>query len=165
MTTDDARPPHAATALPKTKRQHWMAVLARATAAELIAALTEADGDLAAGRGYERLKGPETGTVMIEGRAGGTGRRFNAGEATTTRAIIRLPDGVIGYAYTLGTDRRKTEVASLLDALLQRHDAKAEAIAAHVTRLGLAQAARRREASAKAARTKVEFFTVMRGHE
>ncbi|MBC7801444.1 MAG: phosphonate C-P lyase system protein PhnG, partial [Gemmatimonadaceae bacterium] len=53
-----------------------MAVLARATAKELTEA---ADGRLPA---YTRLRGPEAGLVMLQGRAGGTGQPFNLGEAS-----------------------------------------------------------------------------------
>lgn len=149
----------------KTERQRWMAVLARATTADLTAILVQVDRDLAAGSGYERLKGPETGTVMIEARAGGAGQRFNAGEATVTRAVVRLADGTLGFCYALGTDRRKAEAAALLDALLLRADAVSADVSGHVARLGETQAARRRAASVAAARTKVDFFTVTRGHD
>ncbi len=56
-----------------TPRQLWMAILARASRAE-IAEL--AGPDLPQ---HDVLKAPETGTVMVEGRAGGAGRRFNLG--------------------------------------------------------------------------------------
>ena len=40
---------------------------------------------------YRMLRWPETGLVMVRGRAGGTGTRFNVGEMTVTRcAAFRL---------------------------------------------------------------------------
>ncbi|WP_198418602.1 phosphonate C-P lyase system protein PhnG [Cryobacterium frigoriphilum] len=36
------------------------------------------------------LRGPEAGLVMVQGRIGGTGDRFNLGEATVTRATVML---------------------------------------------------------------------------
>lgn len=150
---------------PATDRQRWMAVLARASASELSDVLAAAAPHLADGRGYERLKGPETGTIMIEGRAGGAGRRFNVGEATATRAIVRLACGTMGFAYALGSDRRRCELAALLDGVLQRGDEAAGIAAGGVARLAHQQAERRLEASRRAAATKVDFFTVTRGHD
>eukprot|EP01136_Pigoraptor_vietnamica_P012465 Opistho-1_new@52415 len=96
-------------------RQHWMAVLARATRGEVDALLQQA-GPLPS---HEVLKAPETGTVMVEGRAGGAGRRFNLGEATVTRCVIRLESGAMGFSYALGRDGRKARLAAITDALLQ----------------------------------------------
>jgi alpha-D-ribose 1-methylphosphonate 5-triphosphate synthase subunit PhnG len=136
-----------------------MAVLARASRAEIEAL---AGPDLPE---HEIMKAPETGTVMVEGRAGGAGRRFNLGEATVTRCIVRLQDGAqagaMGFSYALGRDGRKARLAAILDARLQResdgtlHDG--------VARLAATQAAARDLASRKAAATKVDFFTLVRG--
>ncbi len=141
------------------ERRSWMAVLARASRAEIEAL---AGPDLPE---HEIMKAPETGTVMVEGRAGGAGRRFNLGEATVTRCIVRLQDGAqagaMGFSYALGRDGRKARLAAILDARLQResdgtlHDG--------VARLAATQAAARDLASRKAAATKVDFFTLVRG--
>ena len=71
---------------PKTDRQIWMAVLARAEA-KVLSAFFDANGGLPV---FQIMKPAETGTVMLEGRAGGSGRRFNAGDATMTRCVVRL---------------------------------------------------------------------------
>ena len=47
-------------------RQHWMAIIARASAAELVALLA----DTAPLDGYTLLRGPEIGLVMLRGRIG-----------------------------------------------------------------------------------------------
>jgi alpha-D-ribose 1-methylphosphonate 5-triphosphate synthase subunit PhnG len=149
----------------ETDRKRWMAVLARATRAELegvIGAALPANG---ARLGFARLKGPETGTIMIEGRAGGGGRRFNLGEATVTRAVVRLSCGTLGFSYALGTDHRKAELAALLDGVLQKSDETAAGVLAHVDALARSQDQRREDRSRKAAATKVDFFTVTRGHD
>ena len=39
---------------------------------------------------YRMLRWPETGLVMVRGRAGGTGTRFNVGEMTVTRCAVQL---------------------------------------------------------------------------
>src|SRR6187402_2673573 len=108
MTADTAEKTRSET----TQRQRWMAVLARASRAE-IAELVGPDVPR-----HDILRAPETGTVMVEGRAGGAGRRFNLGEATVTRCIVRLSSGRMGFSYALGRDGRKARLAALLDARL-----------------------------------------------
>ena len=139
-------------------RQHWMAVLARATQGEIDALLQQA-GPLPT---HELLKAPETGTVMVEGRAGGAGRRFNLGEATVTRCVVRLSNGRMGFSYALGRDGRKARLAALLDARLQ-DEAEGSGLHQGVATLAAQQSAARDLASRKAAATKVDFFTLVRG--
>jgi alpha-D-ribose 1-methylphosphonate 5-triphosphate synthase subunit PhnG len=134
-----------------------MAVLARASRDELEA--LRAGATIPA---YEILKAPEVGSVMVEGRAGGTGQRFNLGEATVTRCV-RTERGTMGHAYALGRDRAGAEIAAVLDALLQVETAGG-ALHQAITKLRAAQAARRETSSRKAAATKVEFFTLVRGN-
>jgi alpha-D-ribose 1-methylphosphonate 5-triphosphate synthase subunit PhnG len=132
-----------------------MATLARASrdeVASLLGALPE----------HEVLKAPETGTVMVEGRAGGAGGRVNHGEATVTRGVVRLPNGRMGFSYALGRDHRKARLAALLDARLQDAAAGSE-LARGIVTLAARQATARDLASRKAAATKVDFFTLVRG--
>ncbi|SFC94772.1 alpha-D-ribose 1-methylphosphonate 5-triphosphate synthase subunit PhnG [Bosea sp. CRIB-10] len=139
-------------------RQHWMAVLARATQGE-IDALLQQTGPLPT---HELLKAPETGTVMVEGRAGGAGRRFNLGEATVTRCVVRLDSGAMGFSYALGRDGRKARLAAITDALLQG-EIETGPLRRGVFALAQKQQAARELASRKAAATKVDFFTLVRG--
>ena len=63
-----------------------------------------------------------------------------------------------------GRDKAHAERAALVDALMQ--GPKAEALrAAVIAPLAEAEAAARRERAAKAAATKVEFFTMVRGED
>ncbi len=64
-----------------------MALCGQARSEELRRALTQ----LGATDTVEDLRPPETGLVMTRGRIGGDGRPFNLGEATVTRAAVRLP--------------------------------------------------------------------------
>lgn len=143
------------------ERQRWLAALARADRASLAAALADVDtaGDTT---GEELVRAPEIGTVMLEGRAGGTGRRFNLGEATVTRCVVRL-GGKLGFAYALGRDTEKARLAARLDALLQDPARRPDLMARVIAPLERAEAARRDLAARKAAATKVEFFTLVRG--
>jgi alpha-D-ribose 1-methylphosphonate 5-triphosphate synthase subunit PhnG len=138
-----------------------MSVLALASAAEL-EACWDAVGEPPR---YRMLRRPETGLVMVRGRAGGTGMRFNLGEATVTRCAVELPQGTVGVAYVRGRDHRHAELAALLDALLQDPARRDELERRVIVPLAEAHAARRRAAAERVAPTRVEFFTLVRGDE
>jgi alpha-D-ribose 1-methylphosphonate 5-triphosphate synthase subunit PhnG len=95
-------------------RQAWIALLSRAPLALLETALGSH-----AHESPDWLRPPETGLVMVHGRAGGTGDRFNLGEATVTRCALRLGAGPVGVAYVLGRSHRQAHLAATADALLQ----------------------------------------------
>lgn len=138
-----------------------MSVLALAPAVEL----EESWRAVADPPRYRMLRWPETGLVMVRGRTGGTGTRFNLGEMTVTRCAVQLEGGAVGVAYVRGRDRRHAELAALLDALLQdpeRRDALERAL---VAPLAAAEAARRQAAAERVAPSRVEFFTMVRGEE
>ena len=109
---------------------------------------------------HEWLRPAETGTVMVRGRTGGSGAPFNMGEMSVTRATVRLSDGTVGFGYVAGRAYRKAELAALLDAACQRDDALAGQL---LPPLKNALDSKRDTASRKAAATKVEFFTLVRG--
>jgi alpha-D-ribose 1-methylphosphonate 5-triphosphate synthase subunit PhnG len=111
---------------------------------------------------HESLRTPENGLVMVRGRMGGDGAPFNLGEATVTRAAVRLASGETGFAYVLGRDARKAQLIAICDAMLQSKDS-ALALDAVVAPLEQAMLARRHETDAETAATKVNFFTLVRG--
>ena len=137
-------------------RKHWMSVLARASAADIRAQL-DAAGPLPA---HIRLRGPESGLAMVRGRAGGTGTAFNLGEMTVTRCTVRDPDGRLGHAMVAGRDMVQAELAAALDAALQDPARQAVLQAAVIAPLHAAQQAARDAVAAKAAATRVAFFTL-----
>ena len=112
---------------------------------------------------YRLVRGPETGLVMIRGRAGGGGKPFNLGEATVTRATIRLATGEVGHSYALGRDGEKAVRAALLDALWQREPERIET--AVLAPLRTAAAVADAKVSAETAATRVNFFTMVRGDD
>jgi len=142
-----------------TARQHWMGILARATGNDVAALLARIEPQPS----YELIKRPETGTLMLEGRAGGAGQRFNMGEATMTRCVIRLSDGTMGFSYALGRDRKKAEQSAVLDAVLQSNESEAAMLHDGINAMAQSQSEQRDQASRKAAATKVNFFTLVRG--
>jgi alpha-D-ribose 1-methylphosphonate 5-triphosphate synthase subunit PhnG len=151
-------------------RRAWMAVLARTPRADLEAALERALHDIPR-PAYDWLRPPEIGLAMVRGRIGGSGDPFNLGEATVTRATLRLRVTVdaaaaaptVGVACHLGRDRRRAELAALADALLQMPTHHAALHRQVIEPLAAQQAAHRAERRQDAAATRVEFFTMVRG--
>ena len=111
------------------------------------------------------VRGPETGLVALRGRIGGGGSPFNFGEATATRATVRLENGTIGHSVILGRDRTKVRLAAIVDALAQDPD-----LADRIDKdligplLALSKAADERR-MAETAATRVNFFTMVRGED
>ena len=129
----------------KSPRQRWMAILARASLAELEAHLASCP-DLPA---FTVLRGPQAGLVMLRGRAGGAGEAFNLGEMTVTRCTVRNAGGEVGHAYVKGRDKPQAELAARLDAALQDpawHDLLEARVVAPVARARRRAAPRRRRA-------------------
>ena len=114
---------------------------------------------------YELLRGPETGLVMVRGRAGGGGAPFNFGEVSVTRATVRLETGQIGHAYALGGDAEKVTQAAIIDALWQLPEQRADVEAKIIEPLRKLKAAADLKAAKEAAATKVNFFTMVRGDD
>ena len=113
--------------------------------------------------GFVWLRPPQTGLVMVQGRIGGEGGPFNLGEVTVTRCVLRLDQGTVGHATVQGRDKTHARHAALSDAVWQTDPAGVEA--AILTPLRDAETARRAARAAKAAATKVEFFTLVRGED
>jgi alpha-D-ribose 1-methylphosphonate 5-triphosphate synthase subunit PhnG len=142
----------------QAQRQAAMAVLAHSDAAEIARHL----GGLAP-PAHENLREPENGLVMVRGRIGGDGAPFNLGEATVSRAAVRLATGEVGFGYTLGRDRQKAQLIALCDALIQTVE-HAESVEAQVLApLRAAMASERNRKAAETAATRVDFYTLVRG--
>ncbi|MEW2919256.1 phosphonate C-P lyase system protein PhnG [Ruegeria sp. ANG10] len=141
-------------------RQEWMGLLARASEDSLLALWGEVEQQ----PDFDWLRNPEVGGVMVRGRTGGTGAPFNLGEMTVTRCSLVLQDGTVGHGYVQGRSKRKAKVAALIDALMQTGAAdeiRARVIAPLSQQMQASKTAR----AAKAAATKVEFFTMVRGED
>lgn len=111
---------------------------------------------------HELLRAPEIGTVMVRGRAGAVGAPFNLGEVTVTRCSVRLASGTVGHGHVQGRDRDAARAAALIDALAQ--DGQGAALEVAILQpLRAEDAARKAARAARAAATKVEFFTMVRG--
>jgi alpha-D-ribose 1-methylphosphonate 5-triphosphate synthase subunit PhnG len=142
----------------QARRRAAMAVLAHSDAAEIASRL-----EAMAVPVYENLREPENGLVMVRGRIGGDGAPFNLGEATVSRAAVRLSSGEVGFGYTLGRDRQKARMIALCDALVQS-DEFADAVEAEVIApLRTLMISERNRTAAETAATRVDFYTLVRG--
>lgn len=143
----------------QSPRQRWMAVLARASAADL-APFESALRDCT----YQLIRPAEIGMTLVRGRMGGTGAPFNLGEMSVTRCVVRLADGSTGYSYRAGRDKRQAELAALADAHLQGAQ-QSRWLVELIEPLAAAQARRAAQKAAETATTRVEFFTLLRGED
>lgn len=138
-----------------------MAVLAKASSADIARGLAQVGSDVV----FTDARPSETGLVMLRGRIGGGGAPFNIGEATVTRAAVKLESGETGFGYVLGRDREKARLAALCDALWQV-DARRQPVEDHIIApLRQQQSEKRALARAQTAATRVDFFTLVRGED
>ena len=140
------------------RRKAAMAVLAHAAAAEIRACL-----EGVALPAYEKLREVESGLVMVRGRVGGDGAPFNLGEATVSRAAVRLATGEVGFGYTLGRSGDKALMIALCDALVQSSEFAEVVEARVIAPLRAALTADRQQKAARTAATRVDFYTMVRG--
>ena len=140
------------------RRKVAMAVLASSAVTDIAARLKGIDLP-----DHEDLREADNGLVMVRGRIGGDGAPFNLGEATVSRAAVRLASGEVGFGYTLGRDREKARLIALCDALVQS-DAFAGSVDSKVIApLRAELLARRDRKAAETAATRVDFYTMVRG--
>jgi alpha-D-ribose 1-methylphosphonate 5-triphosphate synthase subunit PhnG len=139
-------------------RREAMALLARASRDELERPLAGHWPQVQ----VRELKPAEAGLVMVRGRIGGDGAPFNLGEASVTRCVVEMPNGVRGFAFALGRDRAHARAAAILDAIWQddgeRPAVERNVLAPIAARLAAAKA----RTMAETAATRVDFFTMVR---
>lgn len=112
---------------------------------------------------HQVVRQPERGLVMVRGRIGGDGAPFNLGEASVSRAAVRLVSGEVGFGYVLGRDGEKARLIALCDALIQSESFKSEIEQAVVAPLRRERDAALAEQAAETAATRVDFYTLVRG--
>ena len=101
---------------------------------------------------------------MVRGRIGGDGAPFNLGEATVSRAAVRLSTGEVGFGYTLGPrPARRRRLIALCDAMVQSDEFAAAVEAKVIAPLRAAMIDKRNRKAAEAAATRVDFYTLVRG--
>ncbi|MEQ9487835.1 MAG: phosphonate C-P lyase system protein PhnG [Alphaproteobacteria bacterium] len=146
-------------------RKNWLTALALADTSRL----NEIAESMESGMEFRFLRKPEVGLAMVRGRAGGAGAAFNLGEVTVTRCVVSLEDTISGapidgVSCIRGRDSQRAELVAKLDALFQD-----TGIGPAFREAALATLAADRDAvlakhGSNAAATKVDFFTMERGH-
>lgn len=111
------------------------------------------------------LRGPETGLMMVRARAGGDGQQFNLGEMTVTRCSLSLGEDLVGHGYVAGRSGRHAEYCALSDALAQSETGNDGLQDKVLAPLAARLEARQRDEAEKAAATRVDFFTLVRGED
>jgi alpha-D-ribose 1-methylphosphonate 5-triphosphate synthase subunit PhnG len=142
----------------QARRKAAMAVLVHSDAADIASRL-----EAITVPAHENLREPENGLVMVRGRIGGDGAPFNLGEATVSRAAVRLSTGEMGFGYTLGRNRQKAQMIALCDALIQSADHAGTVEAQVLAPLRAAIASEKNRKAAETAATRVDFYTLVRG--
>jgi alpha-D-ribose 1-methylphosphonate 5-triphosphate synthase subunit PhnG len=147
-------------------RQRWMRTLAMASPAALDAAWREWIPKPA----VQAVRGPEAGLVMVRARIDGGGARFNLGEATVTRAAVRLHGeplaaDAVGTSYLLGIDLEHARLAAIFDGLLTDPGQRDRVLTEVIAPLEQTQAEHDDLRHAEARSTLVDFFSVAREHE
>src|SRR5471032_378983 len=131
-------------------RQRWMSVLAHSRPDELLAHWQP----LNLSPQFERIRAAETGLTQLQGRMGGTGKRFVMGDMTVTRAVILMEGGVYGYSYVAGRNKPHAELCAVIDELLHKRI---------IAPLAAIQQERRELRAREVAASRVDFFTLVRG--
>jgi alpha-D-ribose 1-methylphosphonate 5-triphosphate synthase subunit PhnG len=144
---------------PTAERRDWLSVLAHAPR-EQLRRHAEAISDA----GFEWLRRPEVGLAMLRGRVSNSGDRFNLGEATMTRCVVRHRGATgtmrAGIGYVLGRDEQRAEWVARLDALLQQPEHHEAVLREVIAPLRAATEERRAQESARTAASRVRFFTL-----
>lgn len=138
-----------------------MRLLAEAEESELATLV----GELGALPAHGDMRPPETGLVVVRGRIGGDGASFNVGEATVSRAAVRLASGELGFGYVLGRSQEKARLVALCDALWQSGCYRAAVEDGILLPLRARIEAARQRTDEQTAATRVDFFTLVRGED
>jgi alpha-D-ribose 1-methylphosphonate 5-triphosphate synthase subunit PhnG len=140
-------------------RQRWLSELARARRGDL----AELAPPVLAPHAFDTLRAPEAGLVMLRGRIGNTGDRFNLGEATVTRCVTRLQFGgftVAGVGMVLGRDAERAQWVARLDALLQIDACHREIMQRVMEPLAQRRLGREAAEAERTGTSRVQFYTL-----
>lgn len=140
-------------------RQRWMSVLTHSRPDELLAHWQP----LNLSPQFERIRAAETGLTQLQGRMGGTGKRFVMGDMTVTRAVVQMDGGVYGYSYVSGRNKAHAELCAVIDALLQIQGMDELLHKRVIAPLAALQQERRQQRAREVAASRVDFFTLVRG--
>ena len=141
-------------------RKSWLSLMAKSSSQNIKAFWQSAELNCAA----ETIRMPEIGSVMVRGRQGGNGATFHLGEMSVTRCSIKTDDGIIGHGYHQGRSKETAELVAKIDALAQGDQFQTVNDKIFIP-LSNIVVEKRQKLAAKAAATKVDFFTMVRGED
>ena len=140
-------------------RRRWLAALAHAPRE-----LLERHAGAMSADAFVRLRAPEVGLAMIRARIGNTGDRFNLGDATVTRCVVRHRGAsgrvAAGVGVVLGRDEARAEWVARLDAMLQQPEHHEALMRDVIAPLAEETARRRALEAARTATSRVSFDTL-----
>jgi alpha-D-ribose 1-methylphosphonate 5-triphosphate synthase subunit PhnG len=150
----------AAIASDQETRRAWLSVLAHAQRDSLQRLLCP----LMTGLHFDLLRAPEIGLAMLRGRAGNSGERFNLGEASLTRCVVRFSGEAglvtVGVGYVLGRDTERASWVAQADALLQQPARQQRLLAQLIEPLQAETQALRSRQAGQTGRSRVQFYTL-----
>jgi len=143
------------------QRQRWISVLARADFADL-QQHWHATG---INSKFTPIRPAEIGLSQVQGRIGATGRKFNMGDVTISRAVIQLESGEMGYSYVQGRNKQHAEVAAIIDGLMQTEQHNEQLEHQLIQPLAAIKSAQEQARNNAVSSSKVDFFTLVRGED
>ncbi|WP_423839661.1 phosphonate C-P lyase system protein PhnG [Vibrio mytili] len=144
-----------------TERSSWMSILAQSQQSELERLWSETKIE----QSYQFVRQPEIGLAQVRARMGGTGREFNMGDATITRAVIKLDSGEMGFSYLRGRNKAQAELSAVIDALLQTQVHHELLMRKVIEPLAALKQEQQHQRAKEIATSKVDFFTMVRGED
>ncbi|CAM2824248.1 phosphonate C-P lyase system protein PhnG [Vibrio mytili] len=144
-----------------TERSSWMSILAQSQQSELERLWSETKIE----QSYQVVRQPEIGLAQVRARMGGTGREFNMGDATITRAVIKLDSGEMGFSYLRGRNKAQAELSAVIDALLQTQVHHELLMRKVIEPLAALKQEQQHQRAKEIATSKVDFFTLVRGED
>lgn len=141
-------------------RKSWLSLMAKSSSQDIKAFWQGAGLDCAA----ETIRMPEIGSVMVKGRQGGNGAAFHLGEMSVTRCSIKTNAGIIGHGYHQGRSKETAELVAKIDALAQGDQFQTVNDKIFIP-LSNIEVEKMQNLAEKAAATKVDFFTMVRGED
>ncbi|MEF1312330.1 phosphonate C-P lyase system protein PhnG [Vibrio mytili] len=144
-----------------TERSSWMSILAQSQQNELERLWSETKIE----QSYQVVRQPEIGLAQVRARMGGTGREFNMGDATITRAVIKLDSGEMGFSYLRGRNKAQAELSAVIDALLQTQVHHELLMRKVIEPLAAVKQEQQHQRAKEIATSKVDFFTLVRGED
>lgn len=143
------------------QRQRWISVLARADFDNL----QKYWDAIGINSRFTTIRPAEIGLAQVQGRIGASGRKFNMGDVTISRAVIQLESGEMGYSYVQGRNKQHAEIAAIIDALMQADIYNQQLESQLIEPLAAIKLNQEQVRQQAVSSSKVDFFTLVRGED